>query len=105
MEPENHTLRLLIELRDEMRERFDAIDRRFDAVDRRFDAVDARFDGNDARFDAMDRRMDVVEDIARDTAARVRMNGRMLRNLESSKRKHGDRIDALERRVDALEKK
>lgn len=105
MDPENHTLRLLMEIRAEMRERFDAIDRRFESVDARFDAVDARFEGVDSRFDAMDRRMDVLEDIARDTAARVRMNGRMLRNLDSSKRKHGSRIDELERRVDVLERK
>lgn len=84
MEPDNHTLRLLIEMRAEMRESFDA--------------VKARFDGVDARFDAMDRRFDVAEDIARDTAARVRMQGRMLRNLDSSKRKHSDRIDAIERK-------
>jgi len=98
MEPENHTLRLLMQIRD----RLEAFEAKNDA---RFDAIDARFDANDGRFDAMDRRMDVLEDIARDTAARVRMNGRMLRNLDSSKRKHAGRIDALERRVDALEKK
>jgi chromosome segregation ATPase len=105
VEPENHTFRLLIEMRAEMRARFDAIEERFTGVDARFDAVDARFDAVDARFDAMDRRMDILEDIARDTAARVRMQGRMLRNLNESKRKQGDRLDDLERRVTTLERK
>ena len=94
MEPENHTLRLLIEIRE-----------RLERVDTRFDAMDARFDAMDARFDAMDGRMDVLEDIGRDTGARVRMQGRMLRNLDSSRRKQSERIDLLERRVDALERK
>ncbi len=109
MEPENHTLRLLIEMRAEMRARFDAIEARFEdrftGIDARFDAVDARFDAVDARFDAMDRRMDILEDVARDTAARVRMQGRMLRNLNESRRKQGDRLDDLERRVTTLERK
>lgn len=98
MEPESHTLRLLVEMRAEMRERFERLEAKFDAVDARFDAVDAR-------FDAVDRRMDVLEDIGRDTAARVRMHGRMLRNHDVSRRKQADRIDVLERRVDALERK
>lgn len=50
--PENHTIRLLRELRDEMRvefamvgKRFEKVDARFDEMDRRFDAVNLRIDG------------------------------------------------------------
>jgi len=42
---ENHTIKLLQELRKEMREGFDAVKQRFDAVDERFDGTDARIDG------------------------------------------------------------
>ena len=105
MEPENHTLRLLIEMRAEMRERFDNIEARFEGVDARFDAMDARFDAMDARFDAIDRRLDIVEDIGRDTQAMARMHGRMLRNLLATKRKHADRLDDIERRVGDLERR
>lgn len=42
---ENHTIRLLQEMRKEMNERFDRVSRRFDAIDGRFDGVDTRIDG------------------------------------------------------------
>ena len=45
-ETENDTLRLLQEIRAEMRERFDRIDARFAAIDERFDGVEQRLDGN-----------------------------------------------------------
>lgn len=50
---ENHTIKLLQEMRKEMRERFDTVDERFDGVDERFDGVDGRFDGVDARIDGL----------------------------------------------------
>ncbi|SEK31964.1 hypothetical protein SAMN05443999_101204 [Roseovarius azorensis] len=43
--PDNHTIKLLQEMRREMQEGFDAISGRFDGVDARFDEVDARIDG------------------------------------------------------------
>ena len=49
---------LVIELREDMKRRFDAVERRFDAVDRRFEAVDRRFEGVDARFGVMDHRIE-----------------------------------------------
>jgi len=68
-EPENHTLRLLRELRSqgenlekrmergfaEMRERFEAIDERFERVDERFERVDERFNGIDSRLETITR--------------------------------------------------
>ncbi len=42
---ENHTVKLLQEMRQEMRERFDKVDERFSKLDVRFDDVDTRIDG------------------------------------------------------------
>jgi hypothetical protein len=105
MDPENHTIRLLIEMRAEMAATRAEITATRAEVTATREEMRERFETVDARFDAMDRRMDVLEDIGRDTAARVRMQGRMLRNFDASKRKHADRIGALEQRVDALERK
>jgi len=49
---------LVIELREDMHRRFDAVDRRFDAVDRRFEAVDRRFEFNNQRFESLIERED-----------------------------------------------
>jgi chromosome segregation ATPase len=45
----------ILQLREEVDARFDAVDARFDAVDARFDAVDARFDEVGARISATER--------------------------------------------------
>ncbi len=42
---ENLTIRLLQEMRTEMRERFDSMEARFEAIDERFDEVNTRIDG------------------------------------------------------------
>lgn len=47
-EPENHTIRLLQEMRAEMRERFDKVDERFEEIDKRFEQIDKRFDKIDS---------------------------------------------------------
>ena len=52
-EPENHTIRLLRELRDEMRVEFAMIGKRFEKVDERFDEMDRRFDGVSQRIDGV----------------------------------------------------
>ncbi|MCP5088850.1 MAG: hypothetical protein GY952_18855 [Rhodobacteraceae bacterium] len=57
---ENHTIKLLQEMRREMSDRFDAVDRKFDAVDARFDEIDRRFDNVYERFDGTDGRIDGV---------------------------------------------
>lgn len=44
-ESENHTIRLLQEMRAEMREGFAEVNARFEEVNARFDAVDLRIDG------------------------------------------------------------
>lgn len=43
---ENHTLRLLQEMRSEMRDRFAGIEQRFTGVEQRLDGIEQRIDGN-----------------------------------------------------------
>lgn len=44
-DPENHTIKLLQEMRREINGRFDKVDERFAKIDDRFDEVDMRIDG------------------------------------------------------------
>jgi hypothetical protein len=52
-EPENHTIRLLRELRDEMRVEFAMVRKRFEKVDQQFEKVDERFDDMGLRIDGL----------------------------------------------------
>ncbi len=77
-EPDNLTLRVLREMREEMKLGFrdlrDEMDRRFDEVDRRFEAVDRRFEEVDRRFDNVHQRIDETNHVvieSRDTLLRV----------------------------------
>ncbi len=54
------------DLKDEMNQRFKAVDDRFDSVDTRFDAVDARFDAIDKRFAEVDDKFEAVFDVLDD---------------------------------------
>lgn len=47
---ENHTLKLLQEMRKEMSTEFAYIRSRFESIDRRFEAVNARLDNLDQRM-------------------------------------------------------
>ncbi len=51
----------LIDLREILTVRFDAIDQRFDAIDRRFEEVDRRFEEVDRRFETIERRFEDVD--------------------------------------------
>jgi len=42
---ENHTIKLLQEMRAEMKDRFNAIDEKFDAIDEKFSDLNLRLDG------------------------------------------------------------
>lgn len=69
MEPTNgQLLEVLLDFRDAVGARFDAVDRRFYTIeaklvehDRRFDAIDQKLAEHDRRFDEHDRRFDVLE--------------------------------------------
>lgn len=51
----------LLELKDYLGIKFDAIDRRFDQVDARLDGIDTRLDQVDYRLDLVDYRLDMVD--------------------------------------------
>ncbi|WP_314024168.1 hypothetical protein [Filifactor alocis] len=51
---------------DAMDQRFNAMDQRLDSMDQRFDAIDQRLDSMDQRFDAIDQRLDSIEKYSRD---------------------------------------
>ena len=51
---------------DSMDQRFNAMDQRLDSMDQRFDAMDQRLDSMDQRFDAIDQRLDSIEKYSRD---------------------------------------
>ncbi len=53
----------LAEMKEQIIQRFDAMDQRLDTVDQRFDAMDQRLDTVDQRFDAMDQRLDTIADV------------------------------------------
>ena len=77
-EPENHTIRLRRELRDEMRVAFAMEGKRFERVDERFDEMDRR-------FDAVTQRIDGVTDILTLLAGRSHDHEHRIEKLESGK--------------------
>jgi trimeric autotransporter adhesin len=64
MEPENLTIRLLQEIRDEVR-------RSSDKTEVRFEKMDQRFEKMDQRFEKMDQRFEVIETTLRDLAQQM----------------------------------
>lgn len=50
---ENHTIKLLQEMRREMKQGFASVDARFDAVDARFESVEMRLENVEIRLDGM----------------------------------------------------
>ena len=48
-------------LKDEMNQRFEAIDKRFESIDRRFESIDKRFVSVDSRFESLERRIDGLQ--------------------------------------------
>ncbi|MFZ5438987.1 MAG: hypothetical protein ACOZQL_03205 [Myxococcota bacterium] len=83
MEPENLTIRLLQEIRDEVR-------RSSDRSDQRFEKMDQRFEKMDQRFEKMDQRFELIETTLRDLAQQMVMLGRGIKTVEQ-------RLDALEK--------
>jgi hypothetical protein len=55
VEPENHTLRVLIEFREEFREFKSETEKSFARVDARFEHIDERFEQVDSRLETMTR--------------------------------------------------
>jgi len=87
--PDDLTTKILIQIRDEMREMRASFEARFDGIERRLDKLDDRMAKLEDRMDRLEARMDRLE--ARMDELEARMD-----RLEA-------RMDRLEARFDALE--
>ena len=87
MEPENLTVRVLMEIRDEMRGMREDI----------HDLHEAQIRTND--------RLGAVENVLVDVATQARFLGRSMGVSRVARRRHEQRLDDLERRVSDLERK
>jgi chromosome segregation ATPase len=91
MEPENMTIRLLQEIRDEVR--------------RSSDKTEVRFEKMDQRFEKMDQRFEIIETTLRDLAQQMVLLARGIKTALESRAGVDRRIDEVERRVTLLEEK
>ncbi len=97
MEPDNLTIRLLQEIRDEVR-------RSSDRADVRFERMDQRFEKMDQRFEKSDQRMEAIETTLRDLAEQMVMLARGVKTALEHRSGVEARLESAERRLDALEK-
>jgi chromosome segregation ATPase len=104
MEPENLTVRILVEIRDEMRGMREDTNRRLDHMGTRIDRTNERLDQTNERLDLTNERLGAVEHAVRDMSAQMVFMGRSLGVTRSKGRRHTVRLDDLERRVEVLEK-
>ena len=107
MEPENLTVRVLIEIRDEMRGmRGDIVEMKGEIVDMKGEIVEIKGEIVAIKDELvnLNERVATVGTTMEDLAAQVRFIGRSMGVLRASRRGHGKRIDDLERRVGDLER-
>ncbi len=91
MEPENHTIRLLQEIRDEVR--------------RSSDKTEVRFEKMDQRFEKMDQRSEAIETTLRDLAQQMVMLARGIKTALEHRTSVDNRLDGVEQRLSDLEKR
>jgi chromosome segregation ATPase len=104
MEPDNLTIRLLQEIRDEVRRSSDRADARFAKMDERLAKMDERFARMGERFERNDQRLEVIETTLRDLAEQMVLLARGVKSALEHRGSVEARLDAAERRLDALEK-
>ena len=104
MEPENLSIRLLQEIRDEVRRSSDRAEGHFEKMEARFEKVDQRFERVDQRFEKMDQRFETIETTLRDLAQQMVMLARGIQTALEHRGTVDSRLDDAERRIDALEK-
>ena len=90
-EPENHALRLLEEIRDEVR--------------RSSDKSEVRFEKMDQRFEKMDLRFEVIELTLKDLAGQMVMLARGIKTALEHRSNVDTRLEDAERRLADLEKR
>ena len=59
--PEDLTIQILIQIRDEMRAMHSSFDARFDALEKRMGSLEARMESLESRMDSLEARMDSLE--------------------------------------------
>jgi chromosome segregation ATPase len=105
MEPENLTIRLLQEIRDEVRRSSDKTEVRFEKMDQRFEKMDQRFEKMDQRFEKVDQRFEIIETTLRDLAHQMVLLARGIKTALESRPEVDGRLTEVERRVSELEAK
>jgi chromosome segregation ATPase len=115
---ENHTLRLLQEMRTEMRDGFARVDQRLTAVEQRLTGVEQRLDGVEQRLGGVEQRltgseqrlgglegtMSKVIDAVTTIAKVQEQHSAMLAELVETSRISGGRLNTVEARVGRIEK-
>lgn len=57
---------LIMDMKQEMDRRFEAVDRRFESMDRKFESLEAKFDNNTARLEVkIDRNTELINELYR----------------------------------------
>ena len=102
MEPENHTIRILQEIRDEVRRSSDKSEVRFQTMEEK---MDQRFEKMDQRFEKMDQRFEVIEVTLKDLASQMVMLARGIKTALEHRGPVDSRLEDAERRLNELEKR
>ena len=102
---ENHTLRLLQEMRGEMREGFAELRVRLDGVEQRLDRVEQRLDGVERRLGVVEGTLGKVIDAVTEVAKVQEKHSGLLVELVESDRIAGARLNAVEARLGRIENK
>ncbi|MBI2376321.1 MAG: hypothetical protein HYV07_20165 [Deltaproteobacteria bacterium] len=98
MDSTDLTVRILQEIRDEVK----GTNQRLDSMEARFEV---RFQAIDSRFEVMDTRFVAIETTLRDLAEQMVMLARGVKVAIEGRNQNDSRIEDLERRVVALETK
>ena len=101
---ENHTLRLLQEMRTEMRDGFARVDQRLTAVEQRLTGVEQHLDGIEQRLGGLEGTMSKVIDAVTSMAKVQEQHSAMLAELVETSRISGGRLNTVEARVGRIEK-
>lgn len=107
MEPENLTVRVLIDIRDEMRGmRSELADVKDEIVEMKGEIVEMKGEIVEVKHEIVhvNERLGTVETALVDLTGHVRFIGRSMGVLRASRRGHEKRLDDLERRVGDLER-
>jgi hypothetical protein len=100
---ENHTLRVLQEMRTEMREGFRRVDERFTGVDQRLDKLESRAQSLEARQLSVEGSLSKVIDAVTEIAKVQERHSRILAELVETGRIAGGCLNALEARLGRIE--